>query len=41
MAVSVLVFYVGWRGGISNAVGGFFADLIRAFGAADIRCTFG
>jgi len=36
MAVSVLVLDVSGGGGIVQAVGGFFADLVGAFGAADI-----
>jgi hypothetical protein len=39
MSVSVLVLYVGGGGGIVQAVGGFFADLIGAFGAADISAV--
>jgi hypothetical protein len=40
MSVSVLVLDVCGGGCILDAVGGFFADLVRSFGAADI-CAVG
>jgi hypothetical protein len=36
MAVAVFVLNVGGGGGVCDTVGGFFADLVRSFGAADI-----